>query len=42
MRRVRLTPKLVAINRWNPHSHLNRELVIIFEVLLLRMQRPDM
>ena len=42
MRRVRLTPKMVAINRWNPHSHLNRDLAIIIEALLLRMQRPDM
>ena len=42
IRRVRPTPRLVAINRWNPHSHLNRDLAIIFEALLFRMQRPDM
>ena len=40
MRRVRLIPRLLAINRWNHHSHLNRDLAIIFEVLRARMQHP--
>ena len=42
MRRVQLTPQLVAINRWNPLSHLNRGLATIIGALPPRMQLHDM
>jgi hypothetical protein len=41
IRSVRLTHRLVVINLWNYHSHLNRGLAIIIEALSLRMQRLD-
>jgi len=40
MRRVQLILRLVAINRWNSHSRLNRGLAIISEAHLRRMRRP--
>lgn len=40
MRRVQVIPLLVAINRWNLHSHLNRGLAITLEALPRRMQHP--